>query len=255
MQGLSFSRYCELGLHCQATLKRCPTAVDYNFFIKQWVDGICSEWESQKAQMRYELSIRIDADELSFVNYNMLKVIARFQSIITDARVYIAPCPMIVNGVDAQEQYRSMISGTKQGISIMSATTEQGKTTDQKKHAACTNPHCEQKENHSTSYCTAYGGKNEGKWFANWSPRYKEKLQLQLNSKIKKLGPSSTTPVQTNTSSVMQEAGELSRLIDVNQLKQLIAQSEAEDKQQQLENKDDVEQNSTEIYQFDVDNY
>ena len=90
MQGLSFSRYCELGLNCQATLKRCPTAVDYNFFVKQWVDGICPEWESQKAQMRYELSIRIDADALSFDNYNLLKVIARFTSIITDARVYLS---------------------------------------------------------------------------------------------------------------------------------------------------------------------
>ena len=28
-----------------------------------------------------------------------------------------------------------------------------------------------------------------------------------------------------------------------------------EDKQQQLDNKDDVEQNSTEIYEFDVDSY
>jgi hypothetical protein len=164
---------------------------------------------------------------------------------------------MIVNGVDAQEQYRSMISGTKQGTSIMSATTVQGKTTDQKKYAACTNPHCEQQENHSTSYCTAYGGKNEGKWFATWSTKYKEKLQLQLNSKIKKLGPSSATPVQTNTSSIMQEAGELSRDRRSELIKQLITQHETEDKQQhqQRTNEGDVEQNSTEIYQYDPDNY
>jgi hypothetical protein len=205
--------------------------------------------------MRYELSIRVDSDELSFTNYNLLKVIARFQSIITDARVYIAPCPMIVNGVDAQEQYRSMISGTKQGISVMSATTEQGKTTDQKKYAACTNPHCEQQENHSTSYCTAYGGKNEGKWFPSWSTKYKEKLQLQLNKKIKKHGPSSSAPVQTNTSSVEQQAGVLSRDRRQKLVEQLITQHETEEKQlHQQRNEGDVEQNQTEVKDYDPDN-
>ena len=139
----------------------------------------------------------------------------------------------------------------------MSAATEQRQTTDQKKYAACTNPHCEQQENHSTSYCTAYGGKNEGKWFATWSTKYKEKLQLQLNSKIKKLGPSSATPVQTNTSSIMQGAGELSRDRRSELIKQLITQHETEDKQQQQQrtNEGDVEQNSTQIYQYDPDNY
>ena len=55
----------------------------------------------------------------------------------------------------------------------------------------------------------------------------------------------------------MQEAGELSRDRRSELIKHLITQHETEDKQQhqQRKNEGDVEQNSTEVEDFDPDNY
>ena len=115
----------------------------------------------------------------------------------------------------------------------------------------------EQQENHSTNYCTAYGGKNEGKWFPSWSTKYKEKLQLQLNTKIKEHGPSKSATVQTNTSSVEQQAMELSSERKKQLTEQLITQTETELKQhQQHKNEGYVEQNHTEVEdQWNMDEY
>jgi len=213
-EGCTFSQYVDYGTHYEAELARCPHVVMFEYLVTRWVNGICSEWEVHKVQLRYEIGKLNETGD----PYKLEQVMTRFQQIVTEAGKYIQSKKIMIKGRDVSAELGVMSNGlshiNSSGTQILSATTE----TDKKKVEPyikkkydgdpCENKHCEQRDSHGTNYCTAYGGPREGKWRHDWSPKYREKLQLQLNKKIAKLGQSEVSKkagVDTNSSSVQQK--------------------------------------------------
>ena len=233
----TYSQYVDYGTHYEAELARCPHVVMFDYLVTRWVNGICSEWEVYKGQLRYEIG---KLDETGDA-YKLEQVMTRFQQIVTQAGKYIQSKKIMIKGRDVSAELGVMSNGlshiNSSGTQILSATTE----TDKKKvdpdikkkydGDPCENKHCEQRDSHGTNYCTAYGGPREGKWRHNWSPKYREKLQLQLNKKIAKLGQSEVSKkagVDTNSSIIQQKRSYAER----NELlEQLLTEKEEDDKE------------------------
>ena len=171
--------------------------------------------------------------------------------------LYIEHEKIIINGRDTQPLFLAMSLDKRgpdvnPGVRAMIAAAEETKSTGQQERKkydgeACTNTHCEQKSSHGTDYCTAYNGNREGRFRSDWSPRYREKLQMQLTKKIKELGQSANA--KKNSSEANSSAIEPTRAkAERDQLiHQLITETENEEKQKHKD-KEDAENYNTEFY-------
>ena len=246
-----FGQYYDCGLYLEQQLIRSPGVMKFNIFVHMWIQGICTEWRHQKSQMLYELTRLINKGK----KFNLRMVMERFKTILLEEGLYIEDEKIIINGRDTAPLFLAMSLDKRgpegnPGVRVMTAAAEETKSTGQQERKkydgeACTNKHCEQKSSHGTDYCTAYNGNREGRFRSDWSPRYREKLQMQLTKKIKELGQSANAKKnssEANSSAIEPTTAEERREL----IKQLSEIYESEENQQQKDG--DVENYHTQFY-------
>ena len=206
--------------------------------------------------MLYELTRLINKGK----KFDLRTIMERFKTIVQEEGLYIEHEKIIISGRDAAPEFLAMSldkHGSSPGVRAMTVAAEETRNTGQPERTkydgeACTNTHCEQKNSHGADYCTAYNGNKEGRFRSDWSPRYREKLQMQLTKKIKELGQSANAKKnssEANSSAIVQKAGGLSKTERAQLIEQLISQTETEEKQQHKD-KEDAENYCTEFYEY-----